>query len=175
MWAIQSLLWYWPNSTTEQIKQTYCSDVGEWLWWADAMELYTQGPQTGKRCKLKDQSFHCCLVYWNSMYTKRVTYSQSFHIFHKQQYKFVTKMAQKCTPAVTSERSAIPSLYMKSSILEMTFSNAHYMYYAFSNVPVCIHMHVFVHVLHMVTIMITHTDEWQCLLWPWVQPGSCVL
>ena len=73
-------------------------------------------------------------------------------------------MAQKCTPAVTSERSTIPSLYVKNSILEMTFSNAHYMYYAFSNVPVLIHMHVFVHVLYMVTILITHTDERQCLL-----------
>ena len=79
MWAIQSLLWYWPNSTTEQIKQTYCSDVGEWLWWADAMELYTQGPQTGKCCKLKDKNFYCCSISWNSMYTRRVKLSNFPH------------------------------------------------------------------------------------------------
>ena len=38
--------------------QMYCSDVGGWLWRADAMESYMQGPRTGKCCKLKVQNFH---------------------------------------------------------------------------------------------------------------------
>ena len=68
--------------STEQAMQMYCSDVGWWLWQADAMESYTQGPQTGKCCKLKVQKFYyCCLVYWNMLYTRWVTYGQSFLIF----------------------------------------------------------------------------------------------
>ena len=52
-----------------------------WLWWADAMESYMQGPRTGKCCKLKVQCFCCSSVYWNMLYTRRVTYGQSFLIF----------------------------------------------------------------------------------------------
>ena len=52
-----------------------------WLWWADATESYMQGPRTGKCCKLKVQCFCCSSVYWNMLYTRRVTYGQSFLIF----------------------------------------------------------------------------------------------
>ena len=50
--------------------QMYCSNVGGWLWWADATESYVQGPQTGKWCKLEVQNFCCCSVYWNMLYTQ---------------------------------------------------------------------------------------------------------
>ena len=56
--------------------QMYCSNVGGWLWWADAMESYVQDPRTSKCCKLNVQTFCCCSVYWNTLYTRRVTYSR---------------------------------------------------------------------------------------------------
>ena len=62
----------------------YCSNVGGWIWLADATESYMQGPRTGKFYKLKAQSFYYCLVNWNMLYTRRVTNGQSFLIFHKQ-------------------------------------------------------------------------------------------
>ena len=70
-----NLLWYWSKSTTEHSMHMYCSHVGGWFWWADAMESYTQGPQTGICCKLKVENFCCSSVYWNTLYTRRVTYS----------------------------------------------------------------------------------------------------
>ena len=39
----------------------YSSELGGWLWQADATESYTQGPQTGKCCKLKVQHFYTIL------------------------------------------------------------------------------------------------------------------
>ena len=99
---IPNLLWYWPKSTTERTVQMYCSDMGGWLWWADATESYMQGPRTSKCCKLNVQTFCCCSVYWNTLYTRRVTYGQSFLIFPISSNINLQQMALKYTPAMTS-------------------------------------------------------------------------
>ena len=117
--AIPNLLWYWPKSTTERTVQMYCSDVGGWLWRADATESYMQGPRTGKRCKLKVQNFCCCSVYWNMLYTRRVTYSWFPHFpissnINLQQNG--AKMYPNCDVMFNWARPNIPSLYVKRYI-----------------------------------------------------------
>ena len=58
----------------------YCSELGWWLWRADATESYMRGPRTGKSRKLKVQIFYYCSVYWNTLYTRRITNGRSIDI-----------------------------------------------------------------------------------------------
>ena len=66
--------------------QMYCSELGGWLWQADAIES-----RTGKILQAKGSNFLLLfsLLEYAVVHTVKVS---SF--FHKQQYKFVTKWSK---------------------------------------------------------------------------------